>query len=102
MAGSVPNAEPELFLPPGKKGRVLQDSALRFSKDGREPVPIAGMTGFVSQVEFSDGKVWIPDREALANAQLLDVVAASAEEQRLTDLYRKKGPKALVEELNRF
>ena len=54
------------------------------------------------QVEFADGKIWIPSRESLASAQLLGILAPSPEEQRLTDLYRKKGPKALVEELNKF
>lgn len=101
MAASVPNAEPELFLPPGQKGSLLQDTSLRFQDRG-QPVSIAGMTGFVSQVEYADGKVWIPNRESLASARLLGIVAASPEEQRLTDLYRKKGLKALIEELNRF
>lgn len=101
MAASVPNAEPELFLPPGQKGSLLQDTALRF-RDRGQPVSIAGMTGFVSQVEYADGKVWIPNRESLASAQLLGILAPSPEEQRLTDLYRKKGLHALVEELNRF
>jgi hypothetical protein len=102
MAGSLPNADPELNLKPGSDGRVLQDTSLSFSKDGGAPVSIAGMTGFISQVEFADGKVWIPNRESLASNQLLGILAPSPEEQRLTDLYRKKGPKALVEELNKF
>ena len=74
----------------------------RLSNDGGTPVAIAGMTGFVGQVEFADGKVWIPNRESLANAQLLGILEPSPEEQRLTDLYRKKGPKALADELNKF
>jgi hypothetical protein len=102
MAASLPNAEPKLYLPPGSSGRVVQDTSLRFSKNRGEPVPIAGMTGFVSQVEFADGKIWIPNREALAGAQLLGILAPSPEEERLTDLYRKKGPKALVDELSKF
>jgi hypothetical protein len=28
----------------------------------KRPVSIAGMTGFVGQVKFADGKVWIPNR----------------------------------------
>ena len=59
------------------------------------------MTGFVSQVEYADGQIWVPDRASLANAQLLRVLAPSLEEQRLTDLYRKKGLQALVEELKK-
>jgi hypothetical protein len=105
MAGSVPASGPEFNLKAGGTSRVLQDTALRFSRlsnDGGAPVSIAGMTGFVGQVEFADGKVWIPNRESLANAQLLGILEPSPEEQRLTDLYRKKGPKALADELNKF
>jgi hypothetical protein len=105
MAGSVPASGPEFNLKAGSTSRVLQDTALRFarlSNDGGAPVSIAGMTGFVGQVEFADGKVWIPNRESLANAQLLSILEPSPEEQRLTDLYRKKGPKALADELNKF
>ncbi|PYT24109.1 MAG: hypothetical protein DMG58_26650, partial [Acidobacteria bacterium] len=60
LAGSVPAAEGDLFLPPGRSGRVLQDTALRFSRNAGEPVSIASMTGFVSQVEFADGTAWVP------------------------------------------
>mgnify|MGYP003352136463 CR=1 FL=1 len=41
-------------------------------------------------------------RQNLVNAQLLTVVAPSPEEQRLTELYRKKGIAALAAELSRF
>jgi hypothetical protein len=105
MAGSVPASGPEFNLKAGSTSRVLQDTALRLSRlanDGGAPLSIAGMTGFVGQVEFADGKVWIPNRESLANAQLLGVLEPSPEEQRLMDLYRKKGPKALADELSKF
>jgi len=102
MAGSVPASGPEFNLKAGSTSRVLQDTALRLSKDGGTPLSIFGMTGFVGQVEFADGKVWIPNRESLASAQLLGVLEPSPEEQRLMDLYRKKGPKALADELNKF
>ncbi|HZT29660.1 MAG TPA: hypothetical protein VFA33_07255 [Bryobacteraceae bacterium] len=101
MAASVPAGDPDLYLPPGRSGRVLQDAALKFSRGG-QPVNIAGMTAFVSQVEFADGQVWIPNRESLAGARLLGVLAPSPEEQRLTDLYRKKGLDALIRELQKF
>ncbi len=102
LAGSVPAAEGNLFLPPGRTGRVLQDTSLRFSRNAGEPVSIASMTGFVSQVEFADGKVWVPNRLALQLSGLLRVVAASPEEQRLADLYRTKGLNALIEELRKY
>jgi hypothetical protein len=97
LAGSVPAAEVDLLLPPGQKGRVLQDTALRFSHSAGDPVPIASMTGFVSHVEFSDGRVWVPGR-----AVLPALASSSPEEQRLTELYRTKGIAAVMEELRKF
>jgi len=103
LAASVPGSGPdELYLPPGRTGRILQESTLRFTRNAGQPVYIDGMAGFVSQVEFTDGKIWIPNRQNLVNAQLLTVVAPSPEEQRLTELYRRKGIAALAAELNRF
>jgi len=102
LAASVPASGPQFNLKSGATSRVLQDTVLRISKDGGAPVSIAGIRGFVGQVEFADGTVWIPGRDSLAAAQLLGILQPSPEEQRLTDLYRKKGPKALAEELNKF
>ncbi|MEO7649213.1 MAG: hypothetical protein ABIZ80_02015, partial [Bryobacteraceae bacterium] len=101
-AASVPASDPEMQLRPGQTERVMQDTSLRFSRGQGEAVNVQGMTGFVSQVEFADGKIWVPNRSSLENAQLLGVLAASPEEQRLTDLYRKKGLNALIEELKKF
>lgn len=101
VAASLPASDADLYLPPGKSARLLQDTELRFTRRG-EPVSIQKMTGFVSQVEFADGKVWIPNRQNLETAALLNIVAPSAEEQRLTDLYRRKGLTALIEELKKF
>ncbi len=102
LAGSVPASDPDMNLAPGQKSRVLQDGSLRFSSAPGRPVTIAGMTGFVSQVEFADGSVWIPSRTALSDPKLSRVVAPSPEEQRLTELYRKKGLVAVLAELNKF
>lgn len=101
VAASLPASDPDLYLPPGRTARVLQDTELHFSRNG-EPVNVRKMTGFVSQVEFADGKMWVPNRQNLENAALLTVLAPSPEEQRLSDLYRKKGLQALVEELKKF
>ena len=102
LAGSVPASESGMMLPPGAAGQVLADTAMRFSRSSGEPVAIAGMTGFVSQVEYADGKVWVPNRSSLDNTRLLRALAPSPEEQRLTDLYRQKGIDALIEELKKF
>jgi len=101
VAASLPASKPDLYLPPGKTARVLQDSELHFTRNG-EPVNIRQMAGFVSQVEFADGKVWVPNRQNLESNALLRVLAPSAEEQRLSDLYRKKGLQALQDELKKF
>lgn len=97
LAGSVPAAEGDLLLPPGKAGRVLQDTALRFSRSAGEPVQIASMTGFVSNVEFANGRVWVPSR-----AELPAMAPPSPEEQRLADMYRTKGLAAVIEELRKY
>ncbi len=101
VAGSVPGSSAAMTIAPGQRSKLQPDAALKFSRTGR-PVEIAGMTGFVSQVEFADGKVWVPSREDLSSSPLLRVLAPSPEEQRLTDIYSKKGPAALIAELNRY
>ncbi len=101
LAASLPVADPDLILRPGQTARVVQDTALKLSHEG-QPVDIQGLTGFVSQVEFADGKMWVPTRRNLEDGSLMGLIAPSAEEQRLTDLYRKRGLNALVEELKKY
>jgi hypothetical protein len=101
LAGSVPGSPTAMVLPPGQKTRLLPDTTLKFSRAGR-PVEIQGMTGYVSQVEFADGKVWVPSREEIKASPLLRIFAPSSEEQRLADIYANKGLAALVAELNKF
>jgi hypothetical protein len=101
MAGSVPASESAMLLPSGERTRLQQDTALRFSRGGR-PIEIDGMTAYVSQVEFADGHVWVPSRRDLDSSPLLRITAPSPEEQRLADIYAKKGLAALIAELNRY
>lgn len=101
MAGALPSSDSALYLPPGSKASVRQDNSLRFTTNG-QPVNIHKMTGFISQVEFVDGKVWVPNRQNLQNPVLQKVLAPSAEEQRLCVIYNHKGIDALVEELKKF
>jgi len=100
MAGALPSSEPGLYLPPGQSARILQESSLNFSSNG-QPVNVRKMTGFVSQVEFADGKVWVPNRQSLENPVLQKVMAPSNEEMRLSSIYLRKGLDALVQELKR-
>src|ERR1700680_4437694 len=100
LAGSVPA---ELTLAPGQKSQILENTTLKFPQPhGAQPLAIDAMTGFVSSVEFSDGTVWIPSRADLGTPQLQRVIAPSDEEQRLAQVYRKKGLQALIAELNKF
>lgn len=103
MVASLPASGPDLNLPVGHTAHIGQNSTLKFSRDANQPLSISGVTAFVSQVEYTDGKIWVPDRDELAqNKMLLRVLAPSMEEQRLTDLYRTRGLKPLIDELNRF
>jgi hypothetical protein len=101
MAGSMPSTDANFSLAPGATGRVRQDSTLDFSSGG-QPVSIQTMTGFVTQVEFADGKVWVPNRRNLEDPFLAKVLAPSIEEERLASLYVRKGVDAVVEELKKF
>jgi hypothetical protein len=95
LAASLPA---ELNLAPGQTGRVVQDAALKFP----DRVSIQSMKGFVSSVQFSDGSYWIPTREAMGVPQIRNLMAPSPEEQRLSQIYRKKGIDALIQELKKF
>src|SRR5580658_10365840 len=101
LAGSVPASDSAMVLPAGQRTRLQQDTSLKFSRAGR-PIEIDGMTAYVSQVEFADGHVWVPSRRDLDSSPLLRVTAPSPEEQRLADIYAKKGLAALVAELGRY
>jgi hypothetical protein len=100
LAASLPASDPVLYLPAGKTGIVEQDTALRFTRAG-QPVNIRSAVGFVSRVQFADGKLWVPSRADLERESLVKVLPASAEEQRLDDLYLKRGLDALVQELKK-
>jgi hypothetical protein len=98
MAATVPA---DLKLAPGQSSRVLEGTSLQFSSKPGQPVEIESMFGFVKSVEFSDGSEWIPARAALADPRIAKLVPVSPEEQRLTELYRRKGLAALIEELKK-
>ena len=95
LAASLPA---DLALAPGRSSQVAQDAALRFP----ERTSVESMTAFVSSVGFADGSYWIPSRTALEDPTLRRVLAPSPEEQRLAQIYLKKGLTPLVEELKKF
>ena len=57
------------------------------------------MGAYLRSVQLDDGSVWVPSRQALEESRLLQALPVSAEERRLTELYRARGPAAVVEEL---
>jgi len=102
IAGSVPAA---LQLGPVQTGTMTEAATLRFSQPTGQPMVIGGLMTFVNDVEFADGKLWIPSRtdidEATNDPVLRRALATSPEQQRLADIYRKKGIPGLSEELRK-
>ena len=93
LAASMPA---DVSVAPGRTGQVLEDAALRFA------TPVETMSAFVSTVGFADGSYWIPARASLNDARLRKLVAPSPEEQRLTQIYVKKGLPGLIDELKKY
>jgi hypothetical protein len=92
VAGSIPI---EVSLAPKQSTTVVQDASFKFSQPNGQPINIEGLTGFVNSVEYADGNMWIPDRnQRMPNS--------SPEEQRLIEIYNKKGIHGLIEELKKF
>lgn len=100
LAGVAPAAAGH-SVAPGQRTQAVQEATLRFSRPGGRPLYIAGLTGFLSQAEFTDGEIWIPDREALNDPRLRRILPPSPEQQRLAELYRKHGLGSLIEELKK-
>jgi hypothetical protein len=102
LAGSIPAA---MQLGPVQTRRLTEPGTLRFSHGTGQPMLIGAVMAFVDNVEFADGNLWIPSRrditEATSDLVLRRALAASPEQQRLAEIYRKKGINALAVELKR-
>lgn len=92
VAGATPIAT---SLAPGRSGSLVQDASFRIAERNGQAVNIEGMRAWLGSIEFEDGSMWIPRRSDY-------LPMPSPEEQRLAELYRKRGLQALVEELNKF
>jgi hypothetical protein len=92
VAGSIPV---QVDLQPRQRRTVLQDVSFRFTQPGGQPIAIESMTAFVSSVQFAGGEMWVPERST-------KLPTVSPEEQRLAELYKRKGMDALVQELKKF
>lgn len=69
---------------------------------GPERPAIEWMGAYLRSAQMDDGSVWIPSRPAIEESELLRALPVSAEERRLAELYRTRGPEAVAEELHRF
>jgi hypothetical protein len=102
MAGSVPAA---LQLAPVQTGTMTESGTLRVSRPAGQPMNIGALLAFVNDVEFVDGKLWIPSRadieSATSDVLLRRALATSPEQQRLAEVYRRKGITGLTEELRK-
>jgi len=87
LAGTLPA---ELSLNPGQRSAIHKESALRF------PRPVSALAAYPAVVEFDNGEIWVPSREALRDPRLEQVLPPSGEEQRLAELYRRKGLEAVI------
>ena len=103
LAGSLPAT---VQLAPVQTGSMIEPGTLRFSHPAGEPMSIGALLTFVNDVEFADGKLWIPSRadidEATRDPLLHRALATSPEEQRLAEVYRRKGMSGLAEELQKL
>jgi hypothetical protein len=77
-------------LAPGGRSVVEEPVTLKF------PGPVDSISAYVASVEFADGDMWVPARGRTRLPRI------SPEEQRLTDLYRRRGLDALIAELKKF
>jgi hypothetical protein len=102
IAGSVPA---RMQLGPVQTGTMTEPGTLRFSHPTGQPMIIDALMAFVNDVEFADGKLWIPTRmdinEATNDPMLRRALGASPEQQRLAEIYRRKGISGLADELKR-
>jgi hypothetical protein len=87
----------KVALAPGQTATTPDDVILRLTSKAGQTIVVEGIKGYVSNVEFADGAVWVAPRAGLEG-----LTRVSPEEERLAQIYRKKGLNALIAELKRF
>jgi hypothetical protein len=92
VAGATPL---DVSIQAQTKTTVVQDGTFKFTQASGAPISLQEMTAYLTSVEFADGSVWVPSRTSRWPTP-------SPEEQRLSEIYRKRGIEALVQELTRF
>lgn len=100
--GSAPmDSEPGLQAGESAETRAGGRFTIRPAHASRSLV-IESMSAYVRSVQMGDDSVWVPSRAALEASGLIDSVPVSVEEQRLSEMYRQRGPAAVVEELRKL
>ena len=102
-AGLMPSPKDQSRLAPGAEASTRSNRQFVFNlRASAADFAISGMSGYVRNVEFVDGSVWIPTRGDLETSPLGSAVAVSVEEERLSRLYGSRGVTALITELAKF
>ncbi|MDZ7637760.1 MAG: hypothetical protein U5J83_05850 [Bryobacterales bacterium] len=107
-AGTLPASDGNIELKPTGETVVRQQGVLRFSERQNVggqlqdvPVRLGEMVGFVSQVQFADGSLWMPNRYQASTPSAIRMLRLSPEQQRLASLYAREGLDALVNDLRK-
>lgn len=107
-AGTLPASSQQIRLEPSRSMTVKQTGILRFSerqsngsREEEVPVKLGEMIGYVSQVQFADGSIWIPNRYSASSLAKVRNLRVSPEQQRLASLYLREGIDALIADLDR-
>ena len=102
-AGLVPVPKDGSQLAPGAEASTRSERSFVLNRgSGGGGFSIGSMSGYVRNVEFEDGSVWIPTRRDLEASSLHRAAPVSVEEQRLTQLYGRQGVEAVIAELSQF
>lgn len=99
--GSAPVAERARVAGPQAQETAGEGRFLIRPESGGDPA-IDAMLAYLRSAQFDDGTVWVPSREVLEASRLAEAVPVSAEERRLSQLYRERGADAIAEELRKF
>ena len=101
-AGTAPAGDTR-DLRPGATVETGGDRRFELRPTGAgQPPALDSMAAYVRNAQFDDGSVWIPSRQALEASRLLQAMPVSAEERRLTHLYRERGPAVVAAELEKL
>jgi hypothetical protein len=105
-AGTLPASPANFEGKPSGETLVRQEGVLRFTEKrdvaGRAqdvPVRLGEMVGFVSQVQFADGSIWMPNRYQASTPAAIRNLRLSPEQQRLASLYAREGLEAVIKDL---